>query len=111
MSIPVDSVRVGAVEYAVEERPFAEMGDDGLEGKCSYWLGRISVADGSPAPIQAQTLVHEIVHALVHDSGYGFDSPESEERFVSAFSPRLTAFFADNPLAIYGLWRMLGVEP
>lgn len=45
--------------------------------------------------MQAETLVHEILHGCIEDSGISLPE-KKEERLIRALSPRLAAFMADN---------------
>lgn len=104
----IDSVRIGAVEYTVEEREPEEMLLEGHAGECSAFRARIHLAKGAPRPVMAGVLVHEVLHALIDDAGIELGS--KEELVVNAIAPRLTAFLADNRGAIEELWQWLGVE-
>jgi hypothetical protein len=101
----IDSVRIGATTYRVEEN--AEIRDDGAIGICNTRTAEIFYAP-APKAVQAQTIVHEILHAIFDDAGVDFEH-EMEERLVGMLSPRVTAFIVDNPAAIHALWGMLGV--
>lgn len=105
----IDSVRIGAIQYEVQEAPSSEMASEGRLGDCSTARGRIRITDGVPPQVQAAVLVHEIIHAIFDDSGLMLDRDE-EEKFVSTLAPRFTSLLADNRGAIESLWDMLGVE-
>jgi hypothetical protein len=105
----VDSVRIGAVNYAVLETDAAELIDDGRAADISHAHHRIRVANQLPEARQAHLLIHEILHGLFDDSGINLDR-EREEQLVEALTPRFTALLADNRGAIEALWQMLGVE-
>lgn len=55
---------------------------------------------------ERDTLLHEIVHALLHESNLlreeddRDDREKKEEEFVLRFTPRLLAFLQDNPQII-----------
>jgi len=100
-------VKVG---HRVYEIAFVTNGDieaDGHWGECDKRRGIIRVAsNGRPRDAQAETLVHEILHALIEDTGREWDDDE-EELIVSRLSPRLTAFVRDNATLVGELLQML----
>lgn len=95
MNLP-DSVKIGARTYAVEIVDADSLRDHQSIGMCNKRLGVIQIADCLPPDNLAEVFFHEVLHALINDSGWNMDS-DLEERIVEALSPRLTAFLADNP--------------
>jgi len=67
-------------------------------GRCNTTLHAIeierSVWNGQNT---ADTIVHELLHAMVHESGLRAVKKWDEETVVSLLSPVLTCFLADNP--------------
>lgn len=46
---------------------------------------------------ERDTLLHEALHALLHECLFFGDNDAQEEEFVLRFTPRLLAFMQDNP--------------
>jgi hypothetical protein len=106
----IDSVRIGALEYAVIEMPAGRLADTERVADCSSDYLEIQISKDLPKPKQAAYLLHEVIHGMNDDCGYPFGSEEAEEAFTTAFAPRLLALIVDNPVLIREIWRMTGVE-
>jgi hypothetical protein len=103
----ITSLKIGARRFRVQPWAFDDAQDDGdSNGKMLLRPGVLLIAEGHPNDSTADTIVHETLHAILGEMGMGW-SHEDEERFVALFSPRLTAFLADNPDAVRELLRML----
>jgi hypothetical protein len=107
---PPHSVRIGAVRYSIEMVDRAMLGDHGRLGDCNPNTATIRVADSRPPAVIAETLIHEVLHAVMDDAGMDMDK-DDEERLVSGLSPRLAALIADNPALMGSLADMLSEEP
>ena len=89
------SVKVGPWVYRIEAWHTHHANSRGRYGECEHQTRTIRV-DASYGPIQtAQTLMHELMHAVcgawhVHDA-------DDEERTVTALSTGLTSVLVDNP--------------
>ena len=59
-------------------------------GKCSYYSNTISINDGYPETQQAETFIHEIIHAINNEMS------ETDVQFL-AFS--LAQVFIDNKIS------------
>ena len=103
----ITSVKVGGRVYRVDLWPFKAAEDDGARGDFNYRTGVIRVADEYAPGAQAETFIHECLHALFKDSSVDFSNDDEEERIVEKLAPRLAAFFADNPDQVRELLRML----
>lgn len=99
-------MKISALKVGAHAMPVKEVTLDDVGGFSPSNLV-IEVASGYGTRRQADILVHEVTHALIHDSGYAFEDEDAEEAFVAAFAPRLTALLADNPDAIGTLLDML----
>lgn len=54
----------------------------------------------------AETIVHELLHAMVFESGLRSVKKWDEETVVSLLSPVLTCFLADNPALLKQIVRL-----
>lgn len=104
----ITAVKIGARTFAVDLWPFQDAEDEGARGDFNYRTGRIRIADGYAPSAQVETLLHEIIHALLKDSALDFSNDAEEERIVERLSPRLAAFLVDNPDVVREIMAMLG---
>lgn len=63
----------------------------------------ITIREAPTAGPEADTLVHEILHALIDISGYRFTDTDDEEKFVLQITPWLHALIAQNPRLMQSL--------
>lgn len=85
-------VKVGAHHFTiVYEHPIVFQGDQ-LNGQFDPPSALIKVDDQRPASMMAETLLHEVVHAIASDRRLGL-----EEHQVDQVAAGLAAVFADNP--------------
>lgn len=91
MSLP-KSIQVGPYTLTIEERTGDELGTFHGESQ------RIEVSPHQGADSQADTVLHEVLHACFHVAGLRKDFPEpKEERLVSALSSLLLDTLRRNP--------------
>lgn len=98
-------VKIGAHWYKIEWVPFAAI-EGRYVGLCFHQAKKIRVAAEQPKRQLAQTLLHEIMHAIYYEWGLTNSEMEaedyqagmlSEENVVNGISLGLTTVFADNP--------------
>ncbi|SMG43139.1 hypothetical protein [Paraburkholderia susongensis] len=65
-------------------------------GLCHRGEQRIEIRDGLPAGEEADTVLHEILHAILHGMGVQL-SEAVEEKFVLATASGLISVLQDNP--------------
>ncbi|WP_218831569.1 hypothetical protein [Bordetella genomosp. 9] len=56
---------------------------------------------------EADTLIHETFHALIHSAGIVFPDAMSEEQVVRALASGLAGVLADNPRLLAHLAQLL----
>lgn len=88
------STEDGAAETAKRRERITE--DDVLLGHFDYMTGIIWLRKGLPGQAAAETLLHEVMHALGQLSGVS-NSKLTEEEFIGHMTPNLTGVLADNP--------------
>lgn len=89
------AVKIGYRDWSVVAMPPLEASTADIYGDCNKLLGVIRVrADCSPA-MQAEILLHEILHAL-HFTGQLSDE-DKEERLVAVLAIQLASLWRDNP--------------
>lgn len=98
MNIP-RKVRISGIDYVVEqvEHPVCVAGRQCC-GDIDYDHNRIriDVSYGSPTS-HVCTLLHEVVHGIVHDRDIYFGEGADEESIVEAFAKGLYQVLRDNP--------------
>ena len=102
----IEYLKIGYRRYRVESLDADEARRVGRYGDWDEEHGLIRVADGRRSDHQAETIIHEALHAIVHDMGAGL-ADEENETLVTRLTPRLTAFLADNPDEVRELLGML----
>lgn len=82
-------------------------------GLCHYppssrvkYQGRIQITKGLDPAEKANTILHEILHAVCYTQGLDLGVKE-EERIVNSLANGLTAFVRDNPRFVLRLFRLL----
>ncbi len=71
-----------------------------LDGVCNTENQTIAVHPFPEAPDhERMVLVHELMHACLHETGLDLDK-EDEERFIVALSPRLLDALQSNPTIV-----------
>lgn len=94
MKIP-DSVRIAGVEYSVSYVPNLRHENQLAYGQIDFDNSeiRLSSTDGVEHQRRCITLLHEILHGVVHANGMEVDS---EEEIVSMFAKGLYQVLQDN---------------
>lgn len=91
MALP-RSVRVfGKVYTVLRERPA-----DGSLGECEFEATAIRVAPDAAPVLQADTFLHEVLHAILHEMQVCLPY-KTEEKAVNAIATGLTGVLQDNP--------------
>ena len=101
MKIPFKSLKIGAQRFSVELAAAVVRYEARILGDSDMIQNRIRVVDGCHPLQVAETLVHEICHAVLSDAGYQQD-PELEAAILRV-SPRIAALIADNPKQMHAL--------
>ena len=107
----IKSVKIGGLSVPVESCDDLSIEDEGRWAQYDYRREAITISTSQrPEGAIAESLIHEILHGLFWNSGVrareSWDK-DLEEMVVEALSPRLTAFFRDNPDTVRELLRML----
>lgn len=86
-------VNVAGIEYDILE--FEEIDDDpGTLGTCLYQKSLIKIKNNISINRKEQTFVHELLHAIINESGYN----EQDEDLVNRVSIVLYQVLKDNKL-------------
>lgn len=102
----IPSVKVGAQRFAVVLWDGKEAGLIAeCEGATNVELMEIRISDSYPTRRRAETLIHEVLHAILWDAGLDWND-ENAELWIRRVSPRLAALLADNPKEMHALIDM-----
>lgn len=91
---PPKHVVVGPHRYKVVMVPDGVLVDGGAAGQCSRSVLVIAVDQGQKRSLIAETLLHELTHALLAATDL---SDEEEERVARVLGPGLLMLLRDNP--------------
>lgn len=90
-----DTIRVFGRTYTFNYENAGGLGQDRV-GSCDN-LHQIITVDGNQSLVEeADTVIHEVLHAIVYTMKLGFPIDE-EEKFVSAIATGLIGVLQDNP--------------
>ena len=102
-------IKIGYKNYKVKNL-------DSIVSKCNEINGQFLASDGMIALSStednishANTLIHEILHAIVYQWGIELDDKE-EERICNTIANGLTTVFVDNPSLLSYLQKQLKGE-
>ena len=101
MNIP-QKVRIGAIDYEIKIVPStADALQPGLIGKIDENTQIITLQEGAEQSMLC-TFLHEIVHGILYNAGYGGNC-EHDERLVDAMAHGLLMLVRDNPTLLNGI--------
>ena len=105
-----DSIAVGLYTFRVI-RPVVILGDDGKPeptwGETSLDELTISVRRDLGGDAEAETALHELLHAIGHQSGCLPNDDDEEERIVKGMSAQLYLALRQNPALLEYLYRSI----
>jgi hypothetical protein len=103
------NIKIGYREYKIKNL-------DSIVSKCNEINGQFLASDGMIALSStednishANTLIHEILHAIVYQWGIELDDKD-EERICNTIANGLTTVFVDNPSLLSYLQKNLKGE-
>lgn len=95
MAVLPKSIRVGYRSYRVEPWAAREASATSRWGECDRMNLVIRIRDDLVAQVQAEVLMHEVIHAAYSNAALQKD--DDEERLVEALGNQLTQVWRDNP--------------
>ena len=90
-------IKVGHRHYVVQ--PLPEDRRKALDGLCHLHTGVIELNPDNPPQVQAETLLHELLHAVWEAGGVTRVGRRDEETVVSLLSLGLERVMVDSPEA------------
>ena len=100
----IKSIRIGYRQYQVKAWSDAELLTTESYGQCDKQRAIIYVCTHLDDDLVADTLLHEILHAIWHE--YGLQDDDREERIVHTLASGFIQVMKDNPNAIRYLVKM-----
>lgn len=94
MQNPPTTIRIGAHDYDVEPLPEEEAQQNQQYGDFSKWDETIRIRFNGSVWQIADTLIHEVLHALYYH--YKISKKTGEEKTVSCLSSGITQVIRDN---------------
>jgi hypothetical protein len=88
-------LRVGPFDYTVQSWPSREASAAERFGECDRFNNVIRVRDDISEQRSAETMIHEILHAVWDTQGLGDN--DAEERIVTCLALGLSQVIRDNP--------------
>jgi hypothetical protein len=94
----IKQVKIGARTYAIHEQDAEENSvfkeHEEAYGYIEYPTSEIYIRSDLEITFQNETLIHEILHGLLDNTGI---DEINTDQITKALSPRLYAFLVDNP--------------
>ncbi|MCD5384918.1 MAG: hypothetical protein LRZ94_01210 [Candidatus Pacebacteria bacterium] len=94
MSLP-KKIKIGGVDYNVITKEKVQDRGVALMGKTSYSTHEISIDGTMPIAVQRLTLMHEVMHGVLHHIAE--QKLCEDERFVNALANTWHQVLVDNP--------------
>ena len=88
-------VKIAGQVYTIQEMPKGWHGQSNSYGQCDTEKLLIHLATQIPSTRKAETLLHELLHAIYYE--YGVNHADDEEATVHILSAGLFQVFKDNP--------------
>jgi len=90
------NIKIGGRTFSVEMKMDEILNHQpDAHGYINYQHSKIIIGNDSSGDFQAENLLHEILHALLDNSG---KSEINNEEIIKLLTPRLHGFLIDNPL-------------
>lgn len=91
-------IKIGGIFYQVKSEMNLEDANQSVWGVTQYEDSLIKVREGMSNQKYYQTLIHESLHAMLHEAG--IDSLANDESLVTPLGNMLYQFITDNPRMI-----------
>ncbi|MBS1007765.1 ImmA/IrrE family metallo-endopeptidase [Leuconostoc suionicum] len=88
-------IKVGGINYELIAKENLEDKNESVWGFVEYESSKIYVRSNISKQKQLQTIIHESLHAMLHESG--LDDYANDEKIVTPLSNMLYQFLKDNP--------------
>lgn len=88
-------IKVGGIDYELIAKENLEDKNESVWGFVEYESSKIYVRSNISRQKKLQTVIHESLHAMFHESG--LDNYANDEKIVTPLSNMLHQFLKDNP--------------
>lgn len=89
----INSVHIGEYDYEVKLQPEIKHDDTEYLGWVDYGTTVIDLSLAEHEQLRSQTLVHEIIHVIMHQAGFS----DHSEAVIEALSHGLIQVIRENP--------------
>lgn len=89
-------IRIFGKPFEIVYKDHVENGSE-LLGQCLYYENEIQIRTNQKPAEELDTVIHELLHALVRTLGLPFQDENHEEMVVSRLGAALAGTFLDNP--------------
>lgn len=91
-------IKIGGIFYQIKRERNLEDANQSVWGVTQYEESLIKIREGMSKQKEEQTLIHESLHAMLHESG--IDNLANDENLVTPLGNMLYQFITDNPQMI-----------
>lgn len=96
-------IKIGGINYSVIKKNNLEDNNEPVWGMVSYENSNIYIRKNLSLQKQRQTIIHEALHAMLHESG--LDDYANDEKIVTPLGNVLFEFINDNAQLVRKLNR------
>lgn len=111
LTLPPETVKVGYIDYSLDKQDKAWKDKHEAFGETQTIEQVIRYAEDHPNQVElANTIIHELFHALTNFGSIKFPDDEQEEHVVAGFSNLLFMVLKDNPELLTWLYNSIKGE-
>lgn len=106
MSARLKRVRINGIDWTIKKLRSKKPIDGDADGLCVYDDHEVQVRGGLAPLAEADTILHELFHAILHSQGRE-QGGDLEELYVRALATGLLGVIRDNPQLLKWLTTLL----
>jgi hypothetical protein len=91
----IHTIKIGYRSYKLQRMTKIEAEREASWGQCDCQEGIIRIFPNHDDKVTANTLLHEMLHAIHHE--WHINDGDNEENIVTKFANGITTLFNDNP--------------
>jgi Zn-dependent peptidase ImmA (M78 family) len=95
-----NTVKIAGITYIIDKNADEYLAGAGLQGLCDANQQVIAISNSYPDERRYETFIHELLHAIVYESGGSNYLGEKEEDFVFCVSKVLCQVLKENRLGV-----------
>ncbi len=98
-------LRIGHIDYKVQKKKVVRNENDSCIGLIDYYESTISLQKDLSEQVSTQTLIHEVMHGIMVESGFDQGDGVHTEDTVNRLGITLHGFLKDNIKALNKLYN------